>query len=1030
MKPALSFGDAAVASPYPSMADAILAGVGQFPHGRFVYFDRAGEGRERSYGETLARANALLAGLRASGMREGDALLIALSDASNAVPALWAAVLGGFVAVPLVRSAGTGQTSDTEKFAFLRQVFDGLHVLADTAAAFAGDAMVLGVEALCATPVPADAKPVTGRPHDLRFAIPTSGTTARQRFVGLSDAAALARWWPNLPDAAHARGFLSWSSFDHVMGLGLAMPNLPLKAYLDAARFVSTPLSWLDALETTGATHATMTNFGMSLVLGAVAGDPDRRWQLGHVRKIGIGAEAISRRLCERFLKCLAAFGLREDALILGYGLSECGPVVGGSISFSADAAGGADQPPELDRPTRGHAVRIVGGGGGLAREGEVGSIEVRGPTMTSGYLGDGAATADLFTPDRWLRTGDLGFLRDEKLTVVGREKELVIVNARKYTCQDIEAAVRQRTGFAELYVSPLQDAAEIGAGASCAVFVVADGSSGLTPEPVADAVRAATAAAFRFAPRVVALISRDEVPRTSLGKVRRLSLTALLDASGMAGRVSRLASGGRAAGTRFASSEVEARIVRIWRELLGSTGEIDRDADFFALGGDSLLALRMSFLMEDEFGVPVRIEQFTTRLSIAELALFLSGTSLSPARPGSSASKPDLPDWLAERLLGFLETWPGKPALPDGFIRRVGAAERGIPVFWCMQHAEEAACFALSLGQRVPAYAMRSGVFLLDYDTPEAEALIERYVEEIRQICPDGPLVLAGTCQGFNIALAATRRLVAEGREIRLLIAADCRFAGMCQGKPVPVPVALFAAVGSKFNPYRLFRHPEIGLRKLAPHGLRLEMIDTSYARIMLDPAMDDLADATEAAIAWAGSREGAGVAVPAPGPAAIYQRRITSPSTKLELRAGERFSLAVKLKNVSPIAWEAFERSGLTIGNHWLSENGSMLAWADGCIPLERSMQPGERAYMALEIVAPNAPGKYRLEVDLVEEGICWFGDLALAPLQIPVDVSPGRVEQGDRMHRPWHSSFFPRAYAVADKFPLLTRARKQKK
>lgn len=1026
MRPAFSVGEAAAMPPYPSVADAILAGVRQFPDGRFVYFRRDGERRQRSYEETLERAHGLLAGLRGSGMRKGDALVVALADAGDAVAALWAAALGGFVAVPLVRSADPAASSalDTESLAFLKETFGAIRVLAHSDADLAHDPAVLDIEALSRVPVPAGVETIAGSPEELRFAIATSGTTARPRLVGLSDAAALARWWPHLPDAAHATGFLSWSSFDHVMGLGLAMPNLPLKVHLDAVRFVATPLSWLDALEATGATHTTMTNFGMSLVVRAVAENPDRRWRLDHVRKVGIGAEAISRSLCDRFLKCLAAFGLREDALILGYGLSECGPVVGGSISFSGGGAGGVDAPPELDRPTRGHAVRIVGDDGYLMREGEVGSIEVRGPTMTSGYLGDEAATAALLTPDHWLRTGDLGLLRDGKLTVVGRKKELVIVNARKYTCQEIEAAVKSGTDFAEVYATPFGDADETGAGAPCAVFVVAGRPGELASESVAEGVRTATAKAFRFAPRVVALLSPDDVPRTSLGKVRRLALPDLLTDSRITGQVSRLSGGSPSAALDSEHMSVEARIARIWRELLGSEGEIDRNADFFALGGDSLLALRMAFLMEDEFGVPVRIEQFATGLTIAELALFLSGAPTRPRAKAGSPPPPGLPDWLVERLHGFLETWPGTPAVPGGFVRRIGSAAQGIPVFWCMQHAEEAVCFEKALGGRFPAYAMRSGMLLLDYDTPLAAALTDRYVEEIRQICPEGPLVIAGTCQGFNIALAATRRLVAEGRDVRLLIAADCRFADLCGTTPVPVPVALFSATGSKFNPYRFFRHPEVGLRKLAPHGLHLEMIDTAYAKIMLGTAMEHLIRGAEAAIARAGSRDPA-AAAPAPSPIAFYQRHVSSPTKKLELRTGERLGLAVRLKNTSPVAWDAFERSGLAVGNHWLSENGAMLAWADGRTLLDQGLQPGERAYLTLDIVAPATPGRYLLEVDLIEEGICWFADFALAPLHIPVDVASSRTAQGSRPRRWWHSFLLPAVFALANRIPLLKRA-----
>jgi hypothetical protein len=135
------------------------------------------------------------------------------------------------------------------------------------------------------------------------------------------------------------------------------------------------------------------------------------------------------------------------------------------------------------------------------------------------------------------------------------------------------------------------------------------------------------------------------------------------------------------------------------------------------------------------------------------------------------------------------------------------------------------------------------------------------------------------------------------------------------------------------------------------------------------------------------------------------------------------------VKLKNSSPVAWDPFERSGLMLGNHWLSDDGGMLIWSDGRSPLTRRLEPGARAYMTLDVVAPHAPGNYLLEIDLVEEGICWFADLALAPLQIPVQVLPRVDEQAPVGSASSHSRVMSAAYRLADRVSLLTRPRKRR-
>ncbi len=1031
MTAAQSTGDKSAEPRFSSVAQAITAGVKLYPDGTFRSIDRDGMTAERSFRETLMQAEKLLSGLQQCGARPGDALVIALADSMQSVQAIWAAALGGLVAVPFAHSLSSGdhKAFNIETLSFLRENFAGVRIVADGGALPDNQHFsTLNFDDLAVASPSADGWQTIASADDLRFAIPTSGTTGRPKLVGLTERAAMARWWPELPAGKHAAGFLSWSSIGHVMGMSHAFPNLPSKVHLDAARFAASPLSWLDALETSGSTHATTTNFGMSLVLQALKDNPQRRWRLNHVRKIGIGAEAISTTICNSFLRALLPFGLAEDALILGYGLTECGPVVGGGVSFSATHASGPATPPELDRPTKGHSVRIVGEDGSLLNEGEVGCVEVHGPTMTTGYIGDAAATDDLFTPDGWLRTGDLGSLRDGKLTIAGRAKETVVVNARKYTCQEIEAAIIERTDFEEVYAVPFGEGGEgldRGPGAPCAVFVVTRHASH-SLSMVAEAVRAATAEAFRFAPKTVAILLPGEVPRTAVGKVRRLAMRDMLADADLEDRSSHLKQKATLQAPDHGSGPIEIRIARIWQELLRTDDEIDSNSDFFALGGDSLLALQMSFSVEKEFGIPIHIERFTGKLSIAELASVLSG-----AEPmGEAATKQgaeELSIDLDQRLRNFLKNWPGAPALPNGFIRRVGEADQGIPVFWCMQTDNEARDFGETLGARLPAYAMRSGVVLFDYDTVAAKALISRYVDEMTSICPDGPLVVGGTCQGVIIALAITRRLVAEGRDVRLLVAADCAFAETVGALPVPVPVAVFAAIGSKFNPYRHFRYPEAGFRKIAPRGLRLECIDTGYAAITRRPAMAELARGVEEATRWAASLAPRDQAAPAPVSFELYRSAISSPIQSIDLRAGERCSVPLKLRNTSPVAWETFDRSGVTVGNHWLTARGEILVWADGRAKLNQRVEPGGRVHMTLDIEAPHQPGQYQLEIDMADEGIRWFTNGASPPLRIPVNVGEPHDQERKRPNWPMRWLFVPAASRVADRIAVFLRASK---
>jgi acyl-CoA synthetase (AMP-forming)/AMP-acid ligase II len=873
---AIAHGESIEAPPYACLRDAISGAPARFPEGGFIHAKANAPHRTSTYQETLEEAARLAAGLQERGMRPGDGLIINLRHSEDFIPALWASAVGGFVAVPLIHDVERrfGQKGCDEVLAFVRGALDRAATL------ITDDSRLAASAPLDSIVFSEFAEQARGRPdlpnlfeagsERLCLAILTSGATGRPKMVGLSERAVLARWWPKVPDAENGSTFVSWSPYDHVMGLGLAAPNLKRKVHLDAECFVANPIVWLDVMEETQATHATMTNFGVSLIIGALEAHPGRRWRLDRIRKIGVGAEPISPILCRQFFDCLAPFGLREDAIILGYGLTECGPVVGGATPFSAASASLNEGRILLDRPTAGHAVRVVGGDGQVLNEDCVGAIEVRGPTMASGYIGDAGETSRLFTADGWLRTGDLGALTNGKLAVIGREKELIVVNARKYSCQEIEEAIKTRSAFSEVYAAPLASAASArdpAGGKAFAIFVAVEEADDFVVAQVAGEVREILASSYRFVPEAVALIDRRDVPRTPLGKVRRLQLAAGLRDAGAEKRVHRLDSQ-TSSPAKTEDDDIEREIRLVWARLLKCSQNVDRGADFFAMGGDSILALQLSFLLEEKFGSPVPFAAFPGKVSISEIASFFRrsperavGRTLSPSdrvnawapsTPEPNGGGTSLPETTTARLQALLKAWPGSPVRQGGLLRRVGTAQSGLPVFWCTQDSKEAERLGAVLGARRPTFAMRSGYLLLEYGTPTAEALTRRYAEEIRQASPRGPYILAGNCQGAIVATGIARQFLREGRKVQLLVIADAPVFDLLANVSFGAPAAVYVADRSKFNPRREYCFPGQMLKKLLPAGCRMTTLSAEYPEIVKGEPFTQLAADLEEAIAW----------------------------------------------------------------------------------------------------------------------------------------------------------------------------------
>jgi hypothetical protein len=112
--------------------------------------------------------------------------------------------------------------------------------------------------------------------------------------------------------------------------------------------------------------------------------------------------------------------------------------------------------------------------------------------------------------------------------------------------------------------------------------------------------------------------------------------------------------------------------------------------------------------------------------------------------------------------------------------------------------------------------------------------------------------------------------------------------------------------------------------------------------------------------------------------------------------LIAGERSALRVTVQNASALPWPAL--SFVNMGNHWKSADGSaVVIFDDGRGPLPVDLAPGERATVDLVITSPPTPGRYLLEIDMVEENVCWFVDRGSPILATAVEVGPQTSSSG---------------------------------
>jgi hypothetical protein len=103
----------------------------------------------------------------------------------------------------------------------------------------------------------------------------------------------------------------------------------------------------------------------------------------------------------------------------------------------------------------------------------------------------------------------------------------------------------------------------------------------------------------------------------------------------------------------------------------------------------------------------------------------------------------------------------------------------------------------------------------------------------------------------------------------------------------------------------------------------------------------------------------------------------------------AGARGAVAVTLRNAGPAFWGAAAASGLHLTARWIGPEDSGPAGPDATVPLPRGLAPGAALSMEIALAAPPRPGRFTLEIDLVEEGLARFRDMGCPPQRVRVEI-----------------------------------------
>lgn len=310
-----------------------------------------------------------------------------------------------------------------------------------------------------------------GEPDDdvmLQF---SSGSTGVPKGVMLTNRNILHNVWGHYVATSIQKdeSILSWLPLHHNYGLIVGHVTSILcdidQFLLATSLFGSDPLAWMDKVSEHGVTRTFTSNYGLRYVLEGYDAQRASEWDFSQLKIIYNGSEMISKVICDKFVEIMKQWNLSSKAIFSVYGLTE-GTVL---VSVSSQGEGHLfhyidrngilpgnqveDVQPEKDNclivcdlgyPIPGYQMRVLDEEGNVLPENTHGHIEFKGVCVAKGYYKNDVETRKAISEDGWLRTGDNGFVRNGRLIVTGRSKNIIIVNGVNYYPEDLEQLVEE----------------------------------------------------------------------------------------------------------------------------------------------------------------------------------------------------------------------------------------------------------------------------------------------------------------------------------------------------------------------------------------------------------------------------------------------------------------------------------------------------------------------------------------------------------------------------------------------------------
>ncbi|MCR3757613.1 AMP-binding protein [Clostridium felsineum] len=452
-------------------------------------------------------------------------------------------------------------------------------------------------------------------------------------------------------DKENVKKVLDWIPLTHNLGLivghfmtlmrGIDEYVIPTKV------FIKNPILLLEKIDEHKISTTHCPNFALDLISKYSLKYNKKNLDLSSLSVVSVGSEYVSAKSCQNFIKCMSRFKMPPTAVQPGYGLTEATVVVSNAIDrifkaryLNRNKLSIGDKIEEVDEKDIKSvafvevgkvmdccSLKIIDNAGNVLGDNYVGKVLLKGDSIVDGYyLGDEKTKPLEIDDDGWFDTGDLGFVVNGYLTIIGRSKDVIIINGKNLYPLDFESVIINK--FTELkrkVVVTGKQALSNGKNEVYA-FILVDKIDDKLYKLI-DEIQLLINEKFQI--KITRIVPVYEFPLTRSGKIQRFKLVELLLNGVYEKNLKELAKYNeiRANSSIKVHNEINEKVDFISNKLLKIVVELlEKDNisifdNLFDVGFNSVLLIEFMDKINNEFCIEIKVQELINCKSVYDIA-------------------------------------------------------------------------------------------------------------------------------------------------------------------------------------------------------------------------------------------------------------------------------------------------------------------------------------------------------------------------------------------------------------------------